>query len=94
LLRALSRVGERKSTGIARVMATYFGARDEFEPVSRDELLDHLRRGAVNLLDMCPEDKLAIPCQPHIDDIPKSRITIGPPPREAVIRSPAIGWPR
>jgi hypothetical protein len=54
LLRALSRVGERKSTGIARVMATYFGARDEFEPVSRDELLDRLRCGAVNLLNMCP----------------------------------------
>jgi len=40
LLRALSRVGERNSAEIARVMASYFHARDEFEPVSRQELLD------------------------------------------------------
>ena len=35
LLSALSRVGERNSAEIARVMANYFRARDEFEPVSR-----------------------------------------------------------
>ena len=39
-LLALSRVCERNSAEIARVMASYFRARDEFEPVSRDELLD------------------------------------------------------
>ena len=46
LFAALSRVGERNSAEIARVMAGYFRARDEFEPVSRDELLDRLRCGA------------------------------------------------
>ena len=35
LLLALSRVGERNSAEIARVMASYFRARDELEPVSR-----------------------------------------------------------
>src|SRR5215831_16403256 len=39
LLGALSRVGERNSAEIARMTATYFRARDAFEPVSRDELL-------------------------------------------------------
>src|SRR5260370_9966317 len=39
LLLALSRVGERNSAEIARVMTTYFRARDELEPVSREELL-------------------------------------------------------
>ena len=34
LLNALSRVGERNSAEIARVMASYFRARDELEPVS------------------------------------------------------------
>jgi DNA-binding transcriptional ArsR family regulator len=35
LLLSLSRVGERNSAEIARVMASYFRARDELEPVSR-----------------------------------------------------------
>ena len=43
LLQALSRVGERNSAEIARVMTSYFRARDELEPVSRDELVDRLR---------------------------------------------------
>src|ERR1700751_5579353 len=50
LLRALSRVGERNSAEIARVMTSYFRARDEFEPVSRLELLDRLRCGAATVL--------------------------------------------
>jgi len=40
LLKALSRVGEQASAEIARVMASYFRARDDLEPVSREELLD------------------------------------------------------
>jgi len=59
LLRALSRVGERNSAEIARVMASYFRARDEFEPVSREELLDRLRCGAATVLDVRPEDEFA-----------------------------------
>jgi ArsR family transcriptional regulator len=56
LLTALSRVGERNSAEVARVMASYFRARDEFEPVSREELLDRLRCGAATILDVRPED--------------------------------------
>jgi ArsR family transcriptional regulator len=59
LLTALSRVGERNSAEIARVMASYFRARDEFEPVSRDELLDRLRAGSAAVLDVRPEDEFA-----------------------------------
>jgi ArsR family transcriptional regulator len=57
LLQALSRVGERNSAEIARVMASYFRARDELEPVSRDELLDRLRAGTATVLDVRPEDE-------------------------------------
>ena len=57
LLTALSRVGEERSAEIARVMASHFRARDELEPVSRTELLDRLRCGAVTLLDVRPEDE-------------------------------------
>jgi rhodanese-related sulfurtransferase len=59
LLGALGRVGERSSAEIARVMASYFRARDELEPVSREELLDRLRFGVVTLLDVRPEDEFA-----------------------------------
>ena len=57
LLLALSRVGERNSAEIARVVATYFRARDDLEPVSRDDLLDRLRCGAATVLDVRPEDE-------------------------------------
>jgi ArsR family transcriptional regulator len=57
LLQALSRVGERNSAEIARVMASYFRARDEFEPVSRKELLERLRCGTATVLDVRPEDE-------------------------------------
>src|SRR5215510_14225576 len=57
LLHALSLVGERNSAEIARVIATYFRARDELEPVSRDELVDRLRAGTAIVLDVRPEDE-------------------------------------
>jgi len=57
LLRALSRVGEQNSAEIARVMTTYFRARDELEPVSRNELVDRLRSGTATVLDVRAEDE-------------------------------------
>ena len=57
LLHALSRVGEQNSAEIARVIATYFRARDELEPVSRGELIDRLRSGTATVLDVRPEDE-------------------------------------
>src|SRR5258708_5061384 len=57
LLAALSRVGERNSAEISRVMASYFRARDELEPVSRSELVDRLRAGTATVLDVRPEDE-------------------------------------
>src|ERR1700746_3065139 len=57
LLHALSRVGERNSAALARVMATSFRAREELEPVSRTELLDRMRAGTATVLDVRPEDE-------------------------------------
>jgi ArsR family transcriptional regulator len=70
LLSALSRVGERNSAEIARVMAGYFRARDEFEPVSRQELLDRLRAGSAAVLDVRPEDEFANGHVPEALNIP------------------------
>ncbi|HVH74617.1 MAG TPA: metalloregulator ArsR/SmtB family transcription factor [Stellaceae bacterium] len=88
LLRALGRVGEETSAEIARVMATYFRARDEFEPVSRAELLDRLRCGAVTLLDVRPEDEFARGHLPGALNVPLAqlaqRLSELPPEREVV----------
>ena len=88
LLRALGRVGEETSAEIARVMATYFRARDEFEPVSRAELLDRLRCGAVTLLDVRPEDEFARGHLPDALNVPLAqlaqRLSELPPEREIV----------
>ena len=88
LLGALSRVGERNSAEIARMMASYFRARDEFEPVSRDGLLDRLRCGAATVLDVRPEDEFASGHLPNALNIPLSqlerRLAELPPDQEIV----------
>jgi ArsR family transcriptional regulator len=88
LLNALSRVGERNSAEIARVMASYFRARDELEPVSRTELLDRLRAGTATVLDVRPEDEFEQGHLPSALNIPLSqlerRLAELPPDREIV----------
>src|SRR6266446_1016917 len=74
LLLALSRVGERNSAEIARVTANYFRARDEFEPVARDELLDRLRSGTATVLDVRPEDEFAHGHLPDALNIPLAQL--------------------
>ena len=88
LLTALSRVGERSSAEIARVMASYFRARDDMEAVSREELLDRLRCGTVTLIDVRPEDEFAHGHLPGALNIPLGRLELRlaelPPDREVV----------
>jgi len=88
LLNALSRVGERNSAEIARVMASYFRARDELEPVSRTELLVRLRAGAAAVLDVRPEDEFQQGHLPGALNIPlaqlERRLAELPPDREIV----------
>src|ERR1700758_451396 len=74
LLNALSRVGERNSAEIARVRASYFRARDEFEPISRKELLDRLRCGTATVLDVRPEDEFNSGHLPGALNIPFSQL--------------------
>jgi rhodanese-related sulfurtransferase/predicted transcriptional regulator len=88
LLTALSRVGERSSAEIARVMASYFRARDDMEAVSREELLDRLRCGAVTLIHVRPEDEFAHGHLPGALNIPLGQLELRlaelPPDREVV----------
>ena len=88
LLTALSRVGERSSAEIGRVMASYFRARDDMEAVSREELLDRLRCGTVTLIDVRPEDEFAHGHLPGALNIPLGQLELRlaelPPDREVV----------
>lgn len=74
LLLALSKVGEQNSAEIARVMASYFRARDEMEPISRGELLDRLRCGSATVLDVRPEDEFQQGHVPGALNIPLSQL--------------------
>ena len=88
LLSALGRVGEQTNAEISRVIATYFRARDELEPVSREELLDRLRCGVVTLLDVRPEDEFTRGHLPGALNVPLAqlarRLAELPPGREVV----------
>lgn len=70
LMQALGRVGERNMADIERVMVTYFRARDELEPVSREDLLRRLRDGLVTVLDVRPEDEFKLGHLPGALNIP------------------------
>lgn len=74
LLHALGRVGERNVAEIERVMAAYFRARDELEPVSREELVARLHDGVVTLLDVRPADEFTLGHLPGALNIPLSKL--------------------
>lgn len=74
LLLTLGRVGERNVAEIERVMAAYFRARDELEPVSREDLVARLRDGLVTVLDVRPEDEFTLGHLPGALNIPFSTL--------------------
>ncbi len=70
LLASLREIAERNSADAQRVMRSYFHARDDLEPVSREGLLERLRTNSVVLLDLRPEDEFALGHLPHAINIP------------------------
>lgn len=59
LMRALGRLGERNVAEIEQAMANFFTARDELEPVGRQELLSRMKKGLVTVVDVRPSDEFA-----------------------------------
>jgi len=59
VLAALRRVAERNVAEVEQVVRSYFNERDALEAVSRQELLQRSRAGAVTVLDVRPEDEFA-----------------------------------
>lgn len=70
LLAALRRISERNVAEVARLVRTYFVKRDSLEPVSREELVQRSRAGAVTILDVRPEDEFALGHLPGALNIP------------------------
>jgi rhodanese-related sulfurtransferase/DNA-binding transcriptional ArsR family regulator len=70
LLAALRRIAERSSAEVERVIRSYFDKRDSLEAVSRAELMQRLRAGAVTILDVRPEDEFALGHLPNALNIP------------------------
>lgn len=74
LLRALGTVAERNVAAVERLVHSYFNARDELEPVSREALLERSRRGLVTVLDVRPEDEYALGHLPGAINIPLAEL--------------------
>ncbi len=70
LLGALRQVAEQASAPLERVVASYFRARDELEPVRAADLAARLRDGDVVLLDVRPEDEFGLGHLPGALNIP------------------------
>src|SRR6516225_4758003 len=76
LIKALGRVGERNVAEIGRVVTDYFQARDELEPISRDDLVARLRDNLVTVLDVRPEDEFALGHLPGALNIPLAELEL------------------
>lgn len=57
LIRNIRVLAERHLAEVDRIVAMYFGARDQLEPVPREELLERAKAGAVVVLDVRPADE-------------------------------------
>jgi ArsR family transcriptional regulator len=69
LMSALRRIAERHAE-VDRVIRSYFKDRDSLEPISREELLERSRAGAVTVLDVRPPDEFALGHLPGAVNIP------------------------
>lgn len=70
LLAGLRGIAERNLAEVEKIVRSYFRARDDLEPVSRDELLRRMRKGAVTVIDVRPEDEFALGHLPGAINIP------------------------
>ena len=74
LVAALYRVGERNVAEAREIVRGYFRERDAMEPVTREELVDRMRRGLVTVLDVRPEDEFEAGHLPKAINTPLSQL--------------------
>ena len=71
---SLRRLADRAHMRLERLRHSYFDARDEMEPVTREELIARLRRGKVTLLDVRPGEEFASGHIQHAINIPLGQL--------------------
>lgn len=74
MLAALRRVAEARSAEVDRIVRGYFHDRDGLEAVSRAELVERLKSGAVTVLDVRPGDEFALGHLPGAINIPANEL--------------------
>jgi ArsR family transcriptional regulator len=88
VLAALRRIAERNVAEVERVVRSYYNKLDDLEPVTRKELREMIRGGAVTVLDVRPPDEFAFGHVPGAVNIPlralKKRLAEINPDREIV----------
>ena len=57
VVQRIRELGEQHIAEVDRILRSYFGQRDELEPVRRDELLERAKMGTVIVLDVRPAEE-------------------------------------
>jgi rhodanese-related sulfurtransferase/biotin operon repressor len=70
LFASLRAVAGRQLAEVERIVRGYFQARDEMEPVTREELTERMRDGLVTVIDVRPADEFAMGHVPGALNIP------------------------
>lgn len=88
LTRMIRLLGERRLAEVDRIVREYFLARDQMEPIGRDELVDRVQSGTVLVLDVRPTDEYRAGHIPGAISVPldqiERRLKDLPPEREVV----------
>lgn len=67
-------LAERRLDEVERIVRAYLGARDQLEPVGREELLDRARSGTVLVLDVRPVDEYRAGHIPGATSVPLAQL--------------------
>jgi rhodanese-related sulfurtransferase len=88
VVQMIRELGEQHIAEVDRIMRSYFGQRDELEPVSRRELLERSKTGTVIVLDVRPAEEYRAGHIPGAMSVPvdqlEQRLADLPPDKEIV----------
>jgi len=70
LFASVRAVAERQIAEVDRIVLGYFNARDDMEPITREELAGRMRDGLVTVIDVRPPDEFALGHLPGAISVP------------------------
>lgn len=74
LVDTLSAVAGRQLAEFDRIRRDWFDARDDMDPVTREELLSRMKDGVVTVLDVRPADEASAACLPGAINVPLAEL--------------------